>query len=197
MGIVSKLFGSGQAAPKPAQGRTGAGAGAQPDRDATRRQLLATAVRDTLRAHGIPAGWLTTETLTAATSGKDRGIHLRLILRDHRLTEYAMDLQKNVSARIARLDPLSAGWMAGISWKMDLAEDASFAQLPDPGHWQRLISNPPTPAAKPAPAAEPQSVSPRAVLEQLFSPDGPLSRGKDRPDFSATQPMGEASSAKR
>lgn len=162
-----------------------------------RRQLLATAVRDTLRTHGIPAGWLTTETLTAATTGKERGMHLRLILRDHRLMEYAMDLQKSVSARIVRLDPLSAGWMAGISWKLDLAEDASFAQLPDPGHWQRLMSNPPAPAAKPTADAQPQSVSPRAVLEQLFSPDGPLSRGKDRPDFSATQPMEGASPAKR
>ena len=124
-------------------------------------------------------------------------MHLRLILRDHRLLEYAMDVQKVVSARIARLDPLSAAWMAGISWKLEAPEGASFAQLPDPGHWQRLISNPPTPTAKPTPDAEPQSVSPRAVLEQLFSPDGPLLRGKDRPDFSATQPMGEASSAKR
>jgi hypothetical protein len=196
VGIVSKLFGSQQAGTKAGQARTGA-AGAQPDRDVTRRQLLATAVRDTLRTQGIPAGWLTTETLTAATSGKERGMHLRLILRDHRLMEYAMDLQKNVSARIVRLDPLSAGWMAGISWKLDLAEDASFAQLPDAGHWQRLISNPPAPAAKPTPNAEPQSVSPRVVLEQLFSPDGPLSRGKDRPDFSATQPMGDTRSAKR
>jgi hypothetical protein len=196
VGIVSKLFGSQQAGAKSGQARTSA-AGAQPDRDVTRRQLLATAVRDTLRTHGIPAGWMITETLTAATSGKERGMHLRLILRDHRLMEYAMDLQKNVSARIVRLDPLSAGWMAGISWKLDLAEDAAFTQLPDAGHWQRLISNPPTPAAKPAPNAEPQSVSPRAVLDQLFSPDGPLSRGKDRPDFSATQPLGDARSAKR
>jgi hypothetical protein len=196
VGIVSKLFGSQQAGAKTGQARTSA-AGAQPDRDVTRRQLLATAVRDTLRTHGVPAGWMTTETLTAATSGKERGMHLRLILRDHRLMEYAMDLQKNVSARITRLDPLSAGWMAGISWKLDLAEDASFAQLPDAGHWQRLISNPPAPTAKPTPAAEPQSVSPRVVLEQLFSPDGPLSRGKDRSDFSATQPMGDARSAKR
>lgn len=195
MGIVSKLFGSNQAGSKAAQGQAGS-AGGQADRDATRRQLLATAVRDTLRTHGIPPGWVSTETLTAATSGKERGMHLRLILRDHRLMEYAMHVQKNVSARITRLDPLSAGWMAGISWRLEVAEDALFAQLPDAGHWQRLVSNPPTPAAKPTPA-EPQPVSPRAVLEQLFSPDGPLSRGKDRPDFSATQPMEGAISAKR
>lgn len=194
MGIVSKLFGH-QAGAKTRQARTGK-AGAQPDRDGTRRQLLATAVRDTLRTHGIPAGWLSTETLMAATSGKERGMHLRLILRDHRLLDYAMHVQKNVSARIARLDPLSAGWMAGISWRLDVAEDASFAQLPDAGHWQRLISNPPPPAAKPLPDVQPaQSVSPRVVLEQLFSQDGPLSRGKDRPDFTATQPMSGASSA--
>jgi hypothetical protein len=158
------------------------------DRDATRRQLLATAVRDTLRTHGIPAGWLTTETLTAATGGKERGMHLRLILRDDRLLPYAVGLQKDVTARITRLDPLSATWMAGISWKLDVPEDAGFAKLPDAGHWQRLISNPSAPEVKPAPEA--QAVSPRVVLEQLFAKDGPL-RGPDRPDFSATQPLEE------
>jgi len=158
------------------------------DRDATRRQLLATAVRDTLRTQGIPAGWLATETLTAAIGGKERGMHLRLILRDDRLLPYAVALQKDVTTRITRLDPLSAGWMAGISWKLEVPEDAGFARLPDAGHWQRLISNPSAPAAMPAPEA--QTASPRAVLEQLFAKDGPL-RGSDRPGFSATQPLEE------
>ena len=196
MGIVSRLFGSQQAGSQAAQARTGPAGGPQPERDATRRQLLATAVRDTLRTHGIPAAWMTTETLTAATAGKERGMHLRLILRDHRLMEYAPDVQKSVSARISRLDPLSAGWMAGISWRLEMAEGASFAQLPDPGHWQRLISS--APADKPtseAPAA--QGPSPRAVLEHLFAKDGPLSLRRDRPDFSPTQPMEDASSARR
>lgn len=123
-------------------------------------------------------------------------MHLRLILRDHRLLEYAMDVQKSVSARITRLDPLSTGWMAGISWRLEAPEGAYFAQLPDAGHWQRLISNPPAPAptvetAAPAPA--------RAVLEQLFAQDGLLSgrSRQDRPDFSATQPMQDASSGAR
>lgn len=190
MGIVSKLFGSNQARSKTAQARTGSAGGPQPDRDATRRQLLVTAVRDTLRTHGIPAAWVSAETLTAATSGKERGMHLRLILRDHRLLEYAMDVQKSVSARITRLDPLSPAWVAGISWRLEAPEDASFAQLPDAGHWQRLISNPPVPATTPAaPASTP--VPARAVLEQLFAQDGLLSRrsGQDRSDFSATQPM--------
>lgn len=196
VGIVSKLFGSHQAGPKPAQARTGSASAPRPERDATRRQLLATAVRDTLRTHGIPAAWVTIETLTAATTGKERGMHLRLILRDHRLLAYAMDLQKNIAARIARLDPLSTAWMAGISWRLEAPEGASFTQLPDAGHWQRLISNPPAPA--PTPVPEVKAAAPAlAVLEQLFSQDGLLSGRprNDRPDFSPTQPMERAAAS--
>lgn len=191
MGIVSKLFGSHQAGPKAAQAKSTTAGAAQPDRDATRRQLLATAVRDTLRTHGIPAPWVTTETLTAATGGKERGLHLRLILRDRRLLPFAMDVQMSVSARITRLDPLSPAWMAGISWKMEAPEDASCAQLPDAGYWQRLISNPPAAAPTPMAEAEAAPTAARAVLDRLFGEDGGvLSRqSRERPDFSPTQPM--------
>lgn len=189
MGIVSRLFGSHRAGRKTALAKSTKAGAPQPGRDGTRRQLLAMAVRDTLRTHGIPAPWVTTETLTAATTGKERGMHLRLILRDRRLLPFAMDVQMSVSARITRLDPLSPGWMAGISWKMEAPEDASCAQLPDAGYWQRLISNPPAPT--PMAEAEAAPTAARAVLDRLFGEEaGLLSRqSRERPDFSPTQPM--------
>lgn len=188
MGIVSRLFGSKPVAAKTARARAGASRDMpQPDRDGTRRQLLVMAVRDTLRTHGIPATWLTAETLTAAIGAKGRGMHLRLILRDPRLLPYGMDMQKCVHARITRLDPLSPAWMAGISWRLEVAGDAPCLELPDAGYWQRLISSSSTQAAQAkAPAL------PRAVLDRMFGSgdtvfcDDPQ---QDRPDFSPTQPM--------
>ena len=192
VGIVSRLFGSHRAGRKTALAKSTKAATPQPDRDATRRQLLAMAVRDTLRMHGIPAPWVTTETLTAATAGKERGMHLRLILRDRRLLPFAMDVQMNVTARITRLDPLSPAWMAGISWKMEAPEDSSCAPLPDAGYWQRLISNPPAAAPTPVAEAEAAPTAVRAVLDRLLGSGDTAffdSQQQDRPDFSPTQPM--------
>jgi hypothetical protein len=191
VGIVSRLFGSRPVAAKAAKTRAGSSRAAQPDRDATHRQLLVMAVRDTLRTHGIPATWLTTETLTAAMGARERGMHLRLILRDSRLLPYAMDMQKSVHARITRLDPLSAAWMAGISWKLEVAGDSPDSQLPNAGHWERLLSSPTAQATK-AKAEAPAPVPPRAVLDRLFGSGDTRFRDEaqqDRPDFSPTQPM--------
>jgi hypothetical protein len=190
VGFVSRLFGSTPVAAKAAQTQPGSTRAPLPDRDATHRQLLVMAVQDTLRTHGIPATWLTTETLTAAIGAKKRGMHLRLILRDSRLLPYAMDLQKSVHARIARLDPLSPSWMAGISWKLEVAGDGPCLQLPNAGYWQRVISNPPTQAAAPM-ATAPVPALPRAVLDRLLGSIDSKFRDsqQDRPDFSPTQPM--------
>jgi len=141
-----------------------------------------------LRAHGIPITWLTVETLTAAISAKERGLHLRVILRDSRLLPYAMEIQKGIVARISRLDPLSPAWMAGVSWRLEVA-DASSLQLPDAGYWQRVISNPPIPEAAAEASAQ---ASPRSVLDRLFGSGDAKFRDDpqaDRPDFGPTQPM--------
>lgn len=192
MGIVSRLFGSRPVAANTAHARAGAARRMpQPDRDGTRRQLLVMAVRDTLRTHGIPATWLTAETLTAATGAKERGMHLRLILRDPRLLPYGMDIQKCVHARITRLDPLSPAWMAGISWRLEVGGDAPCLQLPDAGYWQRLLSNPSTQATE-TKADTPIPALPRAMLDRVFGSGDTIfcaDPQQDRPDFSPTQPM--------
>lgn len=113
-------------------------------------------------------------------------MHLRLILRDARLLPYAMEMQKTILARITRLDPLSPAWMAGISWRMDVAEDSSV-QLPAAGYWQRVISNPPVPATEAQAEAEVSTPAlARAALDRLF---GSADSNPDRADFGPTQPM--------
>lgn len=117
-------------------------------------------------------------------------MHLRLILRDSRLLPYAMEMQKTILARITRLDPLSPAWMAGISWRLDIAGDAAV-KLPDAGYWQRVISNPPASATEvEAEASTPELA--RAALDRLFGPGDSKRRDDsqpDRPDFGPTQPM--------
>jgi hypothetical protein len=168
--------------------RTAAGRPAQPDRKASQRELLVMAVRDTLRQHGIPPSWIGAETLTASINGKERGMHLRLLLQhwEPRLLVHIMALEKSVRARVRLLDPRSSAWVAGISWKLDLPEDVPFAPLPDAGCWQRLISNPPPLVQVAQPKAK--MAMPRAVLKRVFaSGDGQARHA--RPDFSPTQPL--------
>jgi hypothetical protein len=105
--------------------------------DGTRRQLLAVAVRETLRKHGIPPTWVSLEARATATAGRERGMHLRLVLRewDARFPAYMIALQKEVGVALRRIDPMSATWLAGTSWSFDLVDDGECPKLPSPDTW--------------------------------------------------------------
>jgi len=188
--MMSRLFGSRRPASDKAGlgSRPSPGRATPPERDASRRELLVMAFGETLRKHGIPPAWIGAETLAAITGGRERGMHLRLVLRhwEPRLLVHTMAVENSVRARIRVLDPLSSTWLAGISWRFEIADDAPCPPLPDAGYWQRLISNPPAPAV---PDAQPKTPVPtaRAVLERVFG-SGDKAR-HDRVDFSPTQPM--------
>ena len=190
MSLYSRVFGQRRPAQTgaPKQMRAAAGHPAQPNRDASHRELLLMAVRDTLRKYGIPPSWIGAETLTATINGKQRGMHLRLLLRhwEPKLLVHILAFEQGVRARIRRLDPVSSGWVAGISWTLDIPEDVLLAPLPDAGYWQRLISNPPVLVEEAQPEA-PMAMR-RAVLERVFaSRDG--NARDDRHDFTPTRPM--------
>lgn len=106
-------------------------------RDETRRELLNLAVRETLRKHGIPQSWIQPEMPSAVTSQKVRGIHLRLLVREWQpdLLAYTVALQRAIQARLLRLDPLSVGWMTGISWQYDPVDASTCPALPPADHW--------------------------------------------------------------
>lgn len=48
----------------------------------SRRELIAMALRDTLRKHGPPAGCITVEGLPGSEVGGQRGLHLQFVFRD-------------------------------------------------------------------------------------------------------------------
>lgn len=170
------------------------------ERDGTRRELLSMAVRDTLRKHGIPVEWITAETSPVVTARRERGIHLRLVLRQWQpaLPGYAVAIQQAVTARLARLDPLSCDWLAGVSWKFEPADAALCPALPDPGYWRAAAPARLAAAAKPertAPAAaaakaERSAADPREALKRLLARADDDFAGKrgGQDGFAATQP---------
>ncbi len=159
----------------------------QPDalRDAARREVVAIALRDTLRKHGIPGTWVAAEASPAMTLRRERGMHMRLMLREWQpeLLAYAVPLQETVKARIFRLDPSSAGWLTGLSWNFDLVDGTLCPTLPDPGYWRH---------GEPAPASEGMALPASADPTGLQGARGEVEAvaGRPQPDgFRPTQPM--------
>jgi hypothetical protein len=147
----------------------------------TRRELLAMAVRDTLRKHGIPQHWIKAETFSAVSATKGRGMHLRLVVRVWRpdMLAYTVALQRAILVRLIRLDPLSSSWAAGISWRYEPVDDSTCPALPPAGFWNIQV------------AAE----QPRKPLlgtddrERTYRCGGRLAAVEHQGDFRPTEPM--------
>ena len=190
MGILSFIFGTGkpqQPAKPPASVLPNA------TRNATRRELVRVALRDTLVRNGVPTDWVSADAISAITRGREPGLHLRLVLRQWQpdLLAYAVTLQKSVAQRVLLLDPLAATWLTGISWQLSPEDDTQCAPLPAPGHWKRDVqAEPAVPAAVPAPPVLVHSER-RAALERLMNSGQVPGRkgGEDHPEFSPTRPM--------
>lgn len=154
----------------------------QQQRDETRRELVAMAVRDTLRKNGIPAQWFATEMVSAMTPARERGVQLRLVLREWQpqLLAHAVSLQRAIEGKLRRMDPLSPGWLAGVTWKFELADDSACPPLPPPAYWQEQTR---------APGAEVPADA-RAKIEALWrKAEAALPRAEAPVDFVPTQPM--------
>jgi len=191
MGILDFIFGPGKRR-QPAKAQP-----SQPPnstRNATRRELVRVALRDTLVRHGVPVEWVGVETLSAITRGREPGLHMRLILRhwEPQLLACGVALQKNVAARVLLLDPLAATWLTGISWQFSPADESLCAALPGAGHWKRPAAQAAVAGVPAAPVAkEPQAREERkAALNRMLAGQLPGHRDEDdHPEFSATRPM--------
>lgn len=176
MGIMDRWFGR----PRRVVQHAPVSIASQQQRDETRRELLSMAVRDTLRKSGVPAQWLATEMVSAMTPGRERGVQLRLVLREWhpQLLAYTVALQRAIEGKLRRMDPLSPGWLAGITWKFAPADERVCPHLPHPDFWK-------------AGAAQPAvSTDLSAPFESLWrKAEAALPRRAESVDFVPTQPM--------
>jgi hypothetical protein len=133
----------------------------------TRRELVRVMTRDTLRASGIPDGWIETQLLLELGRGGQTFVHLRLVVRqwDVRLLKYTVAFQARLLDRIHGFDPTSRDWLLTVSWQYQVGSTCPFPDMPDPSVWLEPPQHfgVPSPDARPAPAPAPAPAAPVAA----------------------------------
>lgn len=148
-----------------------------------RRQLVQVLLRDVMRRHGIPPGWLDCQMLVVSSRSRGEGMYVRLVMKhwDSRLLNYAVAFQKALMVDIMRFEPHAAEWLYGISWQLEVGDTCPYKELPDRSVWQEPArksfhepSHAPThaptpkPAQKPSHEPDPQSEL-KTDLERIFA----------------------------
>ena len=132
---------------------------------ATRRELVRVVTRDTVRAAGIPEGWIESQVLLELGRGGQTFVHLRLVVRqwDVRLLKYVIAFQNRLMGGIAGFDPTAHEWLLSISWQFQVGDSCPFPDLPEPAEWQAK----PATVDLPLDVEEPDEVS--EDLARLFA----------------------------
>jgi hypothetical protein len=170
--------------------------------NATRKEMLRVVLRDTMKRHGIPAEWITGETLSAMSRTREPGLYWRLTMKhwDARLPNHFVALQNALVSRVQMFDPLAEKWLLGIMWQLAPADESACPALPHPGSWT-AVPREAAPAALPETQAAgdviagPVSIDPtpadvKADLARLMSAlDAQFqAQGEQRPAYAATEP---------
>lgn len=94
---------------------------------ASRKQMLAIVLRETLLRNAVPNGCVGMEFFrTMDRSGaRTDGIHVRLVLRDlhDELAGRIVALERDFRRRLTAIDWRAAEWLQGVSWQMEWAEE--------------------------------------------------------------------------
>jgi hypothetical protein len=138
--LMRKLLGQGQTEStpaKPASGRDSPLTIEDGSENATRRQLVQVLLRDALRKHGIPPGWIECQMLVVASRSRGPGVYMRLVLKhwDERFVKYMPAFQSTLLADIERFEPKAAEWLHGVSWQLEVGESCPHTSMPDKAYW--------------------------------------------------------------
>lgn len=105
--------------------------------NATRRQLVQMMLRDGLRKHGIPAGWVECRIMVVNSRSRGTGLYVRLVMRhwDILLLTYAHAFQQQLLDAITEFEPQASSWLHGVSWELDVGNTCPYQDMPDPSVW--------------------------------------------------------------
>jgi hypothetical protein len=140
MGLMRKLFGGAASVP-------GAVAPFQESRNAVqqtrsrngpRRDLVKLTLRETMRKHGIPAGWIDCRALSVLTPQHKQGMHVQFLVRqaDRQLLAYVHAFQESFWEQILRVDPHARQWLFSVGWEFHGEAAEGFSPMPDPASWE-------------------------------------------------------------
>jgi hypothetical protein len=98
---------------------------------ASRKQLLAVVLKETLVRNKVPATWVGIEFFrTMDRSGtRTDGIHVRLLLREDQpeLAARMLGLERDFRRRLTIIDHQAIEWLQGVSWQFDVPEEDPLA----------------------------------------------------------------------
>lgn len=139
--------------------------------NATRRQLIQMMLRDGLRKHGIPPGWVECRILVVNSRSRGPGLYLNLVMRhwDMLLLTYAHAFQQQLLSAITEFEPQASVWLHGISWEMDVGDSCPYLDMPDPAIWVEILAADTT-APSAARAKMPAAAKPVAAPELIAEP---------------------------
>jgi hypothetical protein len=166
--------------------------------NATRRQLVQVLLRDALRKHGIPPGWIECQMLVVSSQSRGAGMYVRLVLKhwDERFMNYANAFQTSLLIDIERFEPNAADWLHGISWQLEVGEACPYTVMPDKSYWAETPRK-----AKPAPMVIPEPVlmqnsalTTRVDVSKAAAPAQPAAV-PPVPNFQPTQPFKDSTPA--
>jgi len=128
--------------------------------NALRRQLVQVLLRDVVRRHGIPPGWLDCQMLVVSSRSRGEGMYVRVVIKhwDSRLLNYAVAFQKALMADIMRFEPHAADWLYGLSWQLEVGDTCPYKELPDRSAWE-----------EPSPEANDPQHELKTDLERIFA----------------------------
>lgn len=130
-----------RAAPRTPESRKRANATSSIGGTASRKQLLAVVLKETLLRNNVPAAWIGIEFFrTMDRSGaRTDGIHVRLLVREGQpeLSGRLLALERDFRKRLTVIDHQAIEWLQGVSWQFELPEqdplaDAAPAAAGDP-----------------------------------------------------------------
>ena len=117
------------------------------------RELVRVVLKDTLRLHGIPAGWIACEVTVMSRRARteDLFVHLTIMNWNENLLRFAPALQQQLIEGLNRFEPNVDHSKYIVSWRFAPNCGCPFIRLPDPTFW---LAGDATPKTETAPKVE-------------------------------------------
>lgn len=115
-----------------------------PQHNNIKRELIRVVLKDTLRRHGIPLGWLACEAILIARPPGPDELHIQLVILkwNEQLLRYAPVLQHQLLLGLDRFDPSVDHANCNVSWRFSPDCGCPFVQMPMPSTWLDVVPPP-------------------------------------------------------
>ena len=102
-----------------------------------RRELIRVVLKDTLRLHGIPFGWLACEVIIIARAPGEKDLNIQLVIMkwNEKLLRFAPALQQQLLLGLDRFEPTVDHSKYMVSWRFSPDCGCPFTNMPDPKVW--------------------------------------------------------------